>query len=56
MMLLYSLNMPHASVLVEQAVRIVIEKGIVTKDVGGNSSTKEVGDAVALELEGLFKA
>ncbi|KIX00796.1 3-isopropylmalate dehydrogenase A [Rhinocladiella mackenziei CBS 650.93] len=54
MMLLYSLNMARESVLVEQAVRIVIDKGIVTRDIGGNSSTVEVGDAVAKELETLF--
>ena len=54
MMLLYSLNMPQASVLVEQAVRIVIEKGTVTPDIGGSSSTKEVGDAVAEEVQKLF--
>jgi 3-isopropylmalate dehydrogenase len=56
MLLLYSLNMPHESVLVEQAVRLVIEQGVTTKDIGGSSSTVEVGDAVAKELETLFKA
>jgi 3-isopropylmalate dehydrogenase len=50
------LNMPHESVLVEQAVRLVIEQGVTTKDIGGSSSTVEVGDAVAKELETLFKA
>jgi 3-isopropylmalate dehydrogenase len=55
MMLLYSLNMPKESVLVEQAVRVVIEKGITTRDIGGTSSTKEVGDAVAETLEALMK-
>ncbi|KIW28295.1 3-isopropylmalate dehydrogenase A [Cladophialophora immunda] len=55
MLLLYSLNLPRESLLVEQAVKIVIEKGIVTKDIGGESSTVEVGDAVARELESLFK-
>ncbi len=55
MMLLYSFNMAKESVLVEQAVRIVIEKGIVTRDIGGTNSTSEVGDATAKELEGLFK-
>ena len=54
MLLLYSLNMPRESVLVEQAVKIVIEAGVTTRDIGGKSSTKEVGDAVALELEKLF--
>jgi 3-isopropylmalate dehydrogenase len=55
MMLLYSLNMPQDSVLVEQAVRIVIDKGITTKDIGGSSSTKEVGNATAEALETLYK-
>merc|ERR1712000_196222 len=54
MLLLYSLNMPKESVLVEQAVRVVIDKGIVTKDIGGSSSTEQVGDEVAKELEALF--
>ena len=55
MMLLYSLSMAKESVLVEQAVRVVIEKGIVTKDIGGTNTTSEVGEAIAKELEGLFK-
>ena len=55
MMLLYSFNMAKESVLVEQAVRIVIEKGVMTKDIGGSSKTAEVGDEVARTLEGLFK-
>ncbi|KAL2441818.1 3-isopropylmalate dehydrogenase [Exophiala dermatitidis] len=55
MMLLYSLNMPRESKLVEEAVRNVIERGVTTRDIGGENSTKEVGDAVAAELEELFK-
>lgn len=55
MMLLYSLNMARESVLVDQAVRLVIEDGICTKDIGGTNSTTEVGDAVAKKLEELFK-
>jgi 3-isopropylmalate dehydrogenase len=35
---------------VDQAVKQVIEKGIRTKDIGGTSSTSEVGDAIASEL------
>ena len=54
MLLLYSLNMPKESTLVDTAVRLVIERGICTKDIGGTSSTKEVGDAVVAELEKLF--
>lgn len=56
MMLLYSLNMAKESVLVDQAVRLVIEEGVCTKDIGGSSSTSEVGDAIATKLEALFKA
>lgn len=55
MMLLYSLNMAKESVLVDQAVRLVIEQGVSTKDIGGNNSTSEVGDAVAKKLEELFR-
>jgi 3-isopropylmalate dehydrogenase len=54
MLLLYSLNMPTKSTLIEAAVEIVIESGIRTPDIGGKSSTKEVGDAVAAELEKLL--
>ena len=55
MLLLYSLNMPEESGLVEKAVRNMIEKGVCTGDIGGKSSTREVGDAVAEELERLLK-
>lgn len=54
MMLLYSLNMPRESVLLDQAVKLVIEDGVCTKDIGGTNSTSEVGDAVAKKLESLF--
>ncbi|KAJ4571055.1 3-isopropylmalate dehydrogenase [Exophiala dermatitidis] len=56
MMLLYSLNMPNESRLVEEAVKNVIERGVTTRDIGGQNSTAEVGDAVAKELEELFKS
>lgn len=56
MMLLYSLNMAKESVLVDQAVRLVIEEGVSTSDIGGKQSTSEVGDAVAAKLESLFKS
>ncbi|TVY22834.1 3-isopropylmalate dehydrogenase [Lachnellula hyalina] len=51
MMLNYSLHLPAESKAVEEAVRRTIEKGIRTKDIGGTSSTSEVGDAVAEELK-----
>ncbi len=55
MMLKYSLRLPAESKAVEDAVRIVIEKGIRTKDIGGSNSTLEVGDAVAETLKGVLK-
>lgn len=55
MMLKYSLNQPEASKAVEEAVRRAIEKGVRTKDIGGTSSTSEVGDAVAKELEAVLQ-
>ena len=51
MMLLYSFNLPEEAEAVEEAVRITIEAGITTADIGGKNTTKEVGDRVALELE-----
>jgi isocitrate/isopropylmalate dehydrogenase len=37
-----------------KAVENVTERGIVTKDLGGSSKTKEVTDAVCAELENVF--
>ena len=55
-MLKYSLSLHAESMAVEEAVRKTIEKGVRTKDIGGTSSTTEVGDAVADELMKLLKA
>lgn len=55
MMLHYSLHLPAESKAVEEAVRRTIEKGIRTVDIGGSSSTIEVGDAVAEELKTVLK-
>jgi 3-isopropylmalate dehydrogenase len=55
LLLKYSLNLHAESKAVEDAVRITIEKNIRTKDIGGTSSTSEVGDAVAAELEKILK-
>ncbi len=55
MLLTYSLNLPTEAKAVEEAVRRTIENGIRTKDIGGKSSTSEVGDAVAAELEKVLK-
>ncbi|EEH15955.1 3-isopropylmalate dehydrogenase A [Paracoccidioides brasiliensis Pb03] len=51
MLLQYSLNLPAEANAIETAVRNVIESGVRTGDIGGNATTKEVGDAVAVELE-----
>ncbi|KAL1980535.1 hypothetical protein VTN96DRAFT_3980 [Rasamsonia emersonii] len=55
MLLQYSLNRPAEARLIETAVRNVTEAGIRTVDIGGKSSTSEVGDAVAAELEKLLQ-
>lgn len=51
MLLRYSLNLPKEANAVEAAVKNAIDNGIRTKDLGGNASTKDVGDAVVAELE-----
>jgi 3-isopropylmalate dehydrogenase len=56
MMLKYSLNLREESKAVEEAVKLTIEKNIRTKDIGGTSTTSEVGDAIAAELEKVLKA
>lgn len=55
MLLKYSLNLHAEAAAVEEAVRRTIENGVRTKDIGGTSSTKEVGDAVAAELRVVLK-
>lgn len=55
MMMQYSLNRMDDARAIETAVRNVIEAGIRTADIGGKSTTREVGDAVAAELEKLLK-
>jgi 3-isopropylmalate dehydrogenase len=55
MMLKYSLQEPELAKAVDQAVKVVIEKGIKTGDIGGSSKTSEVGDAVAAELAAILK-
>lgn len=55
MMLKYSLNLYEEAKAVEEAVRRTIEKGVRTKDIGGNNSTIEVGEAVITELKSVLK-
>jgi len=55
MLLQYSLGLKDEAKAIEEAVKNVIEAGVRTTDIGGNSSTREVGDAVATELEKVLK-
>lgn len=55
LMMQYSFNRIGEAKIIETAVRNVIESGVRTGDIGGKSSTQEVGDAVAAELEKLLK-
>ena len=50
MLLQYSLNLPAEAKAVEEAVRRTIDSGVNTGDIGGKSTTNQVGDAVAKEL------
>jgi 3-isopropylmalate dehydrogenase len=55
MMLKYSLCLPELAKKIDEATKIVIDKGIRTGDIGGKAKTAEVGDAVAKELDELLK-
>jgi len=55
MMLKYSFQQPELARQVDEAVRVVIDQGIRTKDIGGSAKTAEVGDAVAKELAEILK-
>lgn len=55
MLFQYSLNLTAEAQAVEEAVRRTIDRGIRTRDIGGQASTAEVGDAVAEELEAILK-
>ena len=56
MMLKYSLNLPKEAAAVEKAVKNAIDGGYRTKDIGGNTTTTEMGDAIVAELEKILKA
>lgn len=56
MMLRYSLNLPAEAKAVEDAVRTAIDGGLRTKDMGGNTTTTEAGDAVVKQLAEILKA
>ncbi|ESZ98060.1 3-isopropylmalate dehydrogenase Leu2A [Sclerotinia borealis F-4128] len=55
MMLKYSLNLPIEAKAVEEAVRLTIERGVRTADIGGSNKTVEVGDAVVEDLKKVLK-
>lgn len=55
MMFKYSLCLPELALKIDEATKISIDKGVRTKDIGGSSSTSQVGDAIAAELEALLK-
>jgi 3-isopropylmalate dehydrogenase len=55
LMMQYSFALFEEARAVATAVSNVIEAGVRTGDIGGKASTKEVGDAVAAELEKLLK-
>lgn len=50
MMLQWSLDLPQAAQVVQQAVRAVVKAGICTPDIGGRASTHEVTQAVIRQL------
>ena len=54
MMFKYSLCLPELALKIDEATKIAIESGVRTRDTGGKSSTSEVGDAIAAELEKLL--
>lgn len=47
MMLQYSFDLPEEAKAIQEAVRRTIDDGVRTGDIGGKSSTKQVGDHVA---------
>jgi tartrate dehydrogenase/decarboxylase/D-malate dehydrogenase len=46
-LMLEQLGEPDAAARVHNAIAEVCRRGVLTRDVGGNSGTVEVGDAVA---------
>jgi 3-isopropylmalate dehydrogenase len=53
-MLKLSLNLLAEGRAIEQAVKNVLDSGIMTGDLGGKASTTEVGDAIAAEVKKLL--
>jgi 3-isopropylmalate dehydrogenase len=55
MMLRLSLDLKEEADAVEEAVKHVVEAGIVTGDLKGTASTTEVGDAVAAQVKKILQ-
>lgn len=56
MMLRYSLNLPAEALLVEQAVRETLDAGHKTPDLGGQTTTSQMGDLIVDRLAALLAA
>lgn len=56
MMLRYSLNLPREAAAVEAAVKLAIDSGVRTGDLGGKAGTVEMGEAVVAQLVKLLQA
>ncbi|RPA79328.1 3-isopropylmalate dehydrogenase [Ascobolus immersus RN42] len=56
MLLQLSLNKPEEAKAIEEAVRVTIDSGVRTGDIGGSAKTSEVGDKVAEELAKILSA
>ena len=54
MMLKYSLQEAELAKAIDEAVKVTIDKGITTADIGGSAKTSDVGDAVASELASIL--
>ena len=54
LMFRYSFNMENEARQIEDDVRAVLDRGLRTPDLGGNSSTQEFGDAVVAALQGKY--
>lgn len=50
MMLRHSFGMENEALRIEQAVGDVLQQGLLGQDLGGNATTKEIGDAVVSRL------
>ncbi|KAI9675742.1 MAG: 3-isopropylmalate dehydrogenase [Caeruleum heppii] len=54
MLLRYSLNLDGVAKAIEEGVRRALDRGVATRDIGGEMGTVEVGDEVAREVEGVL--